>query len=87
MYRNYSKKGKDGDTTLKFPEEGFGKSGLTFVDLLYWYFGAVKKSMQIFFQYIHLALSFTCYARVSKRLKGWIDASWSVQFKEKWNYD
>jgi predicted dehydrogenase len=59
--------------------------GSHLLDLLYWYFGAVKKvnadTQSIYSQGIddfsHVMLSF------ESGLKGWIDASWSVRFKRK----
>jgi predicted dehydrogenase len=59
--------------------------GSHLLDLLYWYFGAVKKvnagTLSIYSRGIedfsHVMLTF------ENGLKGWIDASWSVRFKRK----
>jgi len=59
--------------------------GSHLLDLLYWYFGAIKKvnaeTLSVYSQGIedfsHVMLDF------DNGLKGWIDASWSVRFKRK----
>ena len=59
--------------------------GSHLLDLLYWYFGAVKKvnadTLSVYSKgiedFAHIMINF------KSGLKGWIDASWSVRFKRK----